>query len=194
MSARAKSIVPPRRWKNGNRAVSRAAKQIEAHQKALEEAEMRVVLAQPHRLGSRSQKRENALGRFCEDNRLIDELYRAGTEYGALRRKWQAVSGAPLMDRLGGSGADIPWEVVHAWKQAIDRCEMAVLGCRSIDQRAYGPAALGYVAWLCCDGKEFPQNGDWMDAVAGLVALALELGHIDQKLIDRRGINSAFVD
>lgn len=190
----AQPISPPPKYKNGNKRISRVRKQIEDRDKALEEAEMRVVLAQPHRLGSRSQKRENALGRFCEDNRLVHELYDAGTRYGALKRKWQAAKGAPLPDRLGGSGEDIPSEIVHAWGKTIARCEDAVMACRIIDARAYGPAALGYVEWLCCDGRDFPVNGDWRDAVCGLLALAVELGTIEPKQVERHGMLAAFAE
>jgi len=103
----AQGILPARKWKNGRKAVSRAADQVKAHQEAMERVEMATVLAQPHRMGSRSQLRENALGRFVEDNRLRRELYDAGRAYGALKSKWRAAKGAPMPDRLGGSGADI---------------------------------------------------------------------------------------
>jgi hypothetical protein len=190
----AQGILPARKWKNGRKAVSRAADQVKAHQEAMERVEMATVLAQPHRMGSRSQLRENALGRFVEDNRLRRELYDAGRAYGALKSKWRAAKGAPMPDRLGGSGADIDPEVVHAWGKAIARCEAAVMACRSIDPRAYGVAALGYAEWLCVDGKELPVNGDWRDATCALLAIAVELGSLDQKEIDRRGINAAYAD
>lgn len=189
-----RAIVPARKWKNGRKAVSRAADQVKAHQEAMERVEMATVLAQPHRLGSRSQLRENALGRFVEDNRLRRELYDAGRAYGALKSKWRAAKGAPMPDRLGGSGADIDPAVVHAWGNAIARCEAAVMACRSIDPRAYGVAALGYAEWLCVDGKDMPVNGDWRDATCALLAIAVELGSLDQKEIDRRGINAAYAD
>jgi hypothetical protein len=190
----AQGILPATKWRNGRVRHSRAAKQIEQHQKSVEEAEMRVVLAQPHRRGSRSQLRENALGRFIEDNRLRMALYNAGREYGALKSKWRAAKGAPMPDRLGGSGADIDAAIVIAWGRTIVRCEDAVMSCRSIDPRAYGPAALGYVEWLCCDGKDFPQNGDWRDATCGMLVLAVELGTIEQKEVDRRGLQAAYAD
>lgn len=188
------AIIPARKWRNGRKAYSRAAKQIEDYQKAIEEAEMAVVLAQPHRLGSRSQKAENALGRFCEANKLRQELYDAGTRYGSLKRRWQALKGCPMPDRLGGSGVDPEDGVVIALGLTIARCESAVMACRSIDPRAYGVAALGYVEWLCCDGKDFPQNGDWRDATCGILALAVELGSIEQKEVDRRGLGAAYAD
>lgn len=190
--AMAHEIVPARKWKNGRKAVSRAADQVKAHAEAMERVEMATVLAQPHRQGSRSQLRENALGRFVEDNRLRRELYDAGREYGSLKSKWRAAKGAPMPDRLGGSGADIDAEIVNGWGRKIADCETAVLHCRSIDSRAYGPAALGYVEWLCADGKDFPHNGDWRDAICGLLAIAVELGKILPKDVERRGLKAAY--
>lgn len=187
----AQGILPARKWKNGRKAVSRAADQVKAHQEAMERVEMATVLAQPHRLGSRSQLRENALGRFVEDNRLRRELYDAGRAYGALKSKWRAACGAPMPDRLGGSGVDIEDSVVRAWRKTIIRCEDAVLRCREIDPEAYGVAALSYVEWLCVDGREMPVNGSWRDAFAGLLALAVELGHIDGKHVYKIGVNAA---
>lgn len=190
----AQGILPARKWRNGRKSHSRAADQIKAHQKSVEEVMMQVVLAQPHRSGSRSQLRENALGRFIEDNGLRMALYNAGREYGALKSKWRAAKGAPMPDRLGGSGADIDAAIVHAWGRTIARCETAVMDCRSIDTLAYGPAALSYVEWLCCDGRDFPHNGDWRDATCGILVLAVELGIIEQKEVDRRGLQAAYAD
>jgi hypothetical protein len=147
--------------------------QIEAAQRAQEEAEMAVVLAQPHRRGSRSQNRATALGRFVEDNGLRPEFIQAGEHYGSLRRKWAAAKGAPMPDRLGGSGRDIPAEVVKRWGDQVFELEAAML-------RA-GVAALGAVERLAYQGFDLPPNTPKQDAIDGFMALAVELGLVEPR-------------
>jgi hypothetical protein len=148
--------------------------QIEAAERAREEHEMAVVLAQPHRCGSRSQARATALGRFVEDNKLRSEFITAGEHYASLRRKWAAAKGAPMPDRLGGSGADIPADVVARWGDQIFALEAAML-------RA-GVSALGAVEWLAYQGLDLPRNTPKQDAIDGLMALAVEMQLIDAKI------------
>lgn len=84
------NISPPKRYPGGKRvppATTKAA--IEAAQRAREEAEKAVVLNQPHRRGNNDQRCENALGRFCLQNKLAGELYDAGQQYASLVRQWR---------------------------------------------------------------------------------------------------------
>ena len=103
------------------------AQQIADAQRAAEEAEMRVVLAQPHRRGNRSQLAESPLGRFCLANALPREYFDAGEAYACVKRQWQAAWGTPLVDRLGGSGRDIDWAQVRKWDEMLRAWEGAML-------------------------------------------------------------------
>lgn len=165
-------IMPPAREPSGKIQRMTTVRQIEAAQKAQEEAEMSVVLAQPHRLGSRSQNRATALGRFCEDRRLRDELIRAGTHYGSIRAKLRAAIEAPRQDRIGGSGEEVPPEVEAKWRAERWDMEYAIV------TRA-GANAMSCVEWLAVDDKDLPSASNWGDATKGLEALAIELGMID---------------
>jgi hypothetical protein len=101
--------------------------QLAAAQRAAMEVEMQVVLAQPHRRGNRSQLAESPLGRFCEAHRCPREYFDAGEDYGAMKRRWRAAVGAPMIDRLGGNGGDIESETVRKWAELIKAWERAML-------------------------------------------------------------------
>lgn len=174
-------ISPPRRWKNGRKARPKAVAQIEEANRAREEVEMATVLAQPHRLGNRSQKCESALGRFCLAHKLREEIYSAGGEYASLKRKWRAAKGVPMSERMSGVGVEPDDATVYAWGARIDRCEEAILDCQDIDPRAYGPAAIGCVEWLVVDDKDLPATIELPDVFAGLLALTLALGFLERK-------------
>jgi len=158
-------------------------------QRAAEESEMIVVLRQPHRLGSRSQRRISALGRFIEDNKLRDELFLAGEQYAATRRKWLAAKGAPLPDKLGGNGGDIPDELVQRWKAEIDRAEDGVCACSELlhDPYVNGISALGCITYLCFEDKDLPGPAYHRDTIAGLMALAVALGRLDLRELAKMG-------
>jgi hypothetical protein len=108
-----KSIRAPRRYPCGKR--KSRLEQIADAEQATRDAAILTVLAQPHRRGNRSQLAENPLGRFCLAHGLDRALYYAAEAYGNLRQKWRAYSGAPLPDRLGGSGGDVEFEQWQDW-------------------------------------------------------------------------------
>lgn len=118
------AISPPYKYKSGNK---RPAQSIAEAQRAAEECEMRVVLAQPHRRGNRSQLAESPLGRFVLENKLDRELFDAGEAYAGLKRRWLAAWDTPLPDRLGGPGRDIDCETLAQWKQTIEAWEGAMM-------------------------------------------------------------------
>lgn len=118
------AISPPARYPCGKR---RPAQRIADAQKAAEESEMRVVLAQPHRRGNRSQLAESPLGRFVLENRLDRELFDAGEAYGSLKRQWVSAWGAKMMERHGGAGGDIDCETLKRWKELIEAWEQAMM-------------------------------------------------------------------
>jgi hypothetical protein len=146
--------------------------QIAAAERAQAEREMSVVLAQPHRRGSRSQARATALGRFVEDNRLRGELIQAGEHYATIRAKWRAAIEAPRQERIGGSGAEIPAEIVTRWRAQLDDLEHVML--------REGVTVMGCVERLAIDGLDLPPGREDY-AIRGLMALARELGLIDAK-------------
>jgi hypothetical protein len=140
---------------------------------------MCVVLAQPHRRGNRSQNRSTALGRFVEDNGLRPEFIRAGEFYGSLRKKYDAAIGAPMPDRHGGSGADIPMETVHRWRDQLFSLELAMIGA--------GVAALGNVEWLAVKDLDLPKNCNKNEAKQGLLVLSIELGMLGARDLAKTG-------
>lgn len=122
------TINPPERYPSGRLKKPRTLEKIAEAERAVAEANMITVLKQPHRRGNRSQLAENPLGRFCLAHKLDRALYDAGDAYGTLRRKWAAMAGAPLPDRLGGNGGDVSiedwskWEdLIRAWEREMDR-------------------------------------------------------------------------
>lgn len=102
------------------------AQQIAAAQRAAEEAEMRVVLAQPHRRGNRSQLAESPLGRFCLALDLPRELFDAGESYACLRHRWRAAQQAPSQMRLGGTPVDVDLDQIRKWEDLLDAWERAM--------------------------------------------------------------------
>lgn len=142
-----------------------AKHQIEEAERAREQREMAVVLSQPHRRGSRSQLRENAIGRFVEDMMLPMALYFAAQEYASTKRRWLAEAKAPMPDRLGGSGEDVPPEVFREWGDSIKRDEDAM-------RDAAGTIGMVPVVWMAFDGFDCPPNSPRDKVVIALVALA----------------------
>lgn len=122
------TINPPERYPSGRLKKPRTLEKIAEAERAVAEANMITVLKQPHRRGNRSQLAENPMGRFCLDHKLDQALYDAADAYGTLRRKWAAHAGAPLPDRMGGSGGDVAlddwckWgDLIKAWEREMDR-------------------------------------------------------------------------
>jgi len=158
------------RWPSGQLRRPTLAERLAA-EIATADAEKVVVLAQPHRRGERDQKAESAIGRFVMRRRIEDECFTAGLRYAQKRRMWRAVKGAPMPDRLSGSGADVSADVVDGWRKELDSMEDAMLTC--------GVAAFGWVETLACDDRDMPVgHPSEDDTVRALRALAVERGLI----------------
>lgn len=164
------SILPVSRYPSGRLKKPRTLEKIAEAERAVAEANMIVVLKQPHRRGNRSQLAENPLGRFCLDHKLDQALYDAGDAYGSLRRKWAAMAGAPMIDRLGGNGGgDVLLDDWRKWGARLLEWEREM-------QRAGGKHGLACVVALLFDrpgpsiGIKAPQ------AIAALLALAKAQG------------------
>jgi hypothetical protein len=137
-------------------------------QRAREETEKQVVLAQPHRRGERDQKASSALGRLCLRNKLEGELYQAGEDYGNLVRRWRIAKGVPVQGRPGVSlGIEPDDATVRAWGRRILEIEDRLLNA--------APGVLGAVGWLVLsDAEPHPVNEPAI--IYGLRLLADELG------------------
>ena len=102
------AISPKPREKNG-RPQRPTKAQIEAAQRALEEREKSVVLAQPHRRGNTDQKCGWPLGEFAIANKARigwdEALYDAGNEYSSIVRRWRLAKGLP--DPSAGRGVGV---------------------------------------------------------------------------------------
>ncbi len=165
------SILPVERYPNGRLKKPRTLEKIAEAERAVAEANMITVLKQPHRRGNRSQLAENPLGRFCLDHKLDQALYDAGDAYGTLRRKWQAQAGAPMIDRLGGSGngADVSLEDWERWGARIREWEKEM-------QSAGGEHGLAAVVALLFDRPGPSIKIKPPAAIASLLALAKAQG------------------
>lgn len=128
-----------------------------------------VVLAQPHRRGEESQLAGSALGRFILQHNLRREYFDAGEMWASTKRKWLSISGAPLPDRPGGTGGDVPMEVFDAWLQA-DADAMRIM------EAAGGIDGLSAVRRLAMDDFDLPATLPALPAVKALAALSVHLG------------------
>jgi hypothetical protein len=146
----------------------------EGFAKRMEEIEMRTVLDQPHRLGSRDQNCEDALGRFFRRNRkLRSELKDASEHYRETKRRWRAAWGAPIIDRIEGGGGLGPLDAtVRKWERNIMEMEHAM-----IHSSRYG---IGPFRWLCLENIDTTKDYDEV-IISCMMALATHLGRIDGK-------------
>jgi hypothetical protein len=136
-------------------------------QRAREETEKQVVLAQPHRRGERDQKAASALGRFCLRHKLEGELYQAGEDYGNLVRRWRIAKGIPVQGRPGRSlGLEPDGATVRAWGRRINEIEDRLL--------EGGPGILGAIGWLILSDCD-PHPVNERAIIYGLRLLADEL-------------------
>lgn len=164
------SILPVSRYPSGRLKKPRTLEKIAEAERAVAEANMLTVLKQPHRRGNRSQLAENPLGRFCLEHRLDRALYDAGDAYGTLRRKWAAMAGAPLPDRLGGNGGgDVTLEDWKKWGARLRAWEAEM-------KRAGGKDGLAAVVALLFDKPEPHCKIKPPKAINALLALAKAQG------------------
>ena len=93
--------------------------------------EMGVVLAQPHRNGSRDHRMGSALGRavfrLTDENDLRDKLYYAGEDYLRLVLRWRRAVGATdgFENREAGPSSihEISPEEIRGWQNRIARID-----------------------------------------------------------------------
>lgn len=167
------AIVPPSRERDGRIQRLTTVEQIALAERERQQREMAVVLAQPHRRGSQSQLAESVLGRFCEKHRLRRELFDAGIEYGAMRRRWAKYKDAPMQDKIQGSGMGIPEdEDAKRWNEWISRMNLAIV-------REKG--ALAAIIDMTQHEKEPSRFVGHTFIINGLLALAIEAGRLDPK-------------
>lgn len=140
----------------------------------IEDAEKVIVLAQPHRRGSKDQFAECALGRFILRLKLRRELFDAALAYHTLKRKWRSAFDAPRLECVDGTGGDIPMELVNAWAAEIARIELAVA------QSEYR-LGLGPTGWMLDIDQDPPPALD--ECVTGaLMIIAIELGYLRRNM------------
>jgi hypothetical protein len=115
-----------RKRKYGHReANGRLARMLaEERDRRIMSGETVTVLMQPHRRGDTSEKCESPLGRFVLRNKLREELYTTGIEYGGLVRQFYAAKGIPQPSSDGGgSGRGVSPEKAMKLKEELDRLE-----------------------------------------------------------------------
>jgi hypothetical protein len=167
----ANALLPPTREPNGRVARLTTVEQIAMAERVRQQREMAVVLAQPHRKGSNSQLAESVLGRFCEKHKLRRELYDAGVEYGAMRRRWAKYKDAPMADRIQGNGMGIPEdEDAKRWNEWISRMNLAIVRDKG---------ALMAIIDMTQHEKEPSRFVPYNYIINGLLALAIECGRLD---------------
>ena len=171
--------TPQRKRKSGLRQPNgrlRLPSKVEREEfaKRMEEIEMKTVLSQPHRLGSRDQNCECALGRFFRRHkRLRNELKDASEHYRDTKRRWRAAWGAPTLDRIEGGGGLGPSDAtVKKWEREIAEMEHAMVRDCS--------AGLGPFRWLTLENIDTTPEYDEA-IIACIMSLALHLGRIDGK-------------
>ena len=149
------SISPPRREPNGRRSRPTTKADIEAAQRASEEREKAVVLAQPHRKGSTDQKCGWPLGEFALANRARpnwdEALYHAGNEYSALVRRWRLAKGIPDPSAGRGSGGSIDCD-----PDVVARLEAQWRSAESYVKFWGGNTEHAVIRKLCADHEELP--------------------------------------
>lgn len=108
---------------------------------------------------------ECALGRFVLLYRLNEALYDAGLEYARVRGQWLAAMGAPRDERHGGSGSDLPMEIVWKWRDDVSEWRKAM-------GDAGGKNGAASVEYMVCDNMDFAghmfQASHTIDALMGL--------------------------
>ncbi|WP_457797618.1 hypothetical protein [Methylocystis sp. S23] len=157
--------------------------QIEEAERIAADRERQTALAQPHRRGERSELAESAIGRFVLKYKIRTECYAAALRYCEKKRKWLAAVGAPLPDRLGGSGGDIEFRKVREWAETILEWETAM-------RDAGGSSGLLSVVWMALHGYDLPPGASVSATKGALMALSVACGMLDERAlgrIDRRG-------
>lgn len=183
---RGRPRVFAKREKNGQPQRVRTLEQIQAAEQSARLAEQSVVLNQPHRRNAkdpRSTLLVTALGRYADKVGLPVELLQAGIDYQDLWRRYMALADIPGAAREPseyGSGDD-PEEADQRRAEALVKAKKFLL---EVEHGAARRDQAGFVAarHLIIDDIDIPGHM-WVVARAGLYALALELGIIEQPRI-----------
>lgn len=159
-------ISPPHREPNGRRQRESTAQERQNEiSRAQADAETALVRSQPHRKGEASRLAESAIGRFVLLYRLNEALYDAGLEYARVRGQWLAAMGAPRDERHGGSGSDLPMEIVWRWRDDVAEWRKAM-------GDAGGKNGAASVEYMVCDNMDFAghmfETSHTIDALMGL--------------------------
>lgn len=103
----------------------RLSRMLEAERdRRLMAGETMTVMMQPHRRGDNRRELESPLGRFVLRNKLREELYDTGIEYGGIVRQFYAAKGIPQPSSDGGgSGRGVSPEKALKLKEELDRLE-----------------------------------------------------------------------
>lgn len=110
------------------------------------------VALQPHRREhGLDQRCASSLGRFTLAHGLEPALYDAGQTYGALVSKWRSIC-VEARDSLvvfeGGTGNEVPDEVVAEMRERIDGLERALLDAGgAIGKQIIDKLALDHIDW-----------------------------------------------
>jgi len=169
------TILPPRRERNGRKQRPTTKADIEAAQRAREEAEKATVLAQPHRRGNTDQRCENNAGRYMmhlqQHSSWQPQCQDAYDELRGIVRRWRNLKGLPDPEtsryREGGAG-DVDEALLNRlhgrWQDAIHHV-FNMAG----DQE-------GTIVQSLCENYKAPPPHNERKAIRGLVSLARHFG------------------
>jgi hypothetical protein len=164
------------RYPSGQLKRPNAVQQIAEAERTRADQEKIVVLAQPHRRGEQSQLAGSALGRFILKHKMRSECYDAAEQWAIVKRKWLSAMGARLPEKIHGTGADIPMELVNSWRDQDYDAQQAML-------RYGGPDGLLSVTWMAFDNFDFAPGADPVLAQRALLALAVFMGQISPQAL-----------
>lgn len=164
------------RYPSGQLKRANTVQQIAEAERARADQEKIIVLSQPHRRGEQSQLAGSALGRFVLQQRLRVECYDAAERWATVKRKWLSAMGARLPEKIHGTGADIPVELVNSWRDQDYEAQQAML-------RYGGPEGLLSVTWMAFDDFDFAPGADPAKTCRALLALAVYMGTISPQVL-----------
>lgn len=175
-------IMPARRFPCGKKRPQKTtAEKLTELAREVADAEMALVLSQPHRRGlgakASSPLASCAIGRFILAHSLRSEFYEAAEHWAGVKRRWLSAMGDKSIRVEAGGGGDTPMELVHAWR---DEC---VQGERMMQEYG-GSDGVVSVTWMAFHDYEFAPGASVPCAIRALAGLAYAMGKIDKKVLD----------
>lgn len=165
------------RYPNGRIKTQSNLERMAEAERARSDVERATVLSQPHRRGEASQLAESAIGRFVLKNRIRHECYEAAEIYASVKMKWLSAMGARIQySGDPGTGADIPMELVHAWRDQT-------FGAESMMVRYASPDGCLSVTRMAVHRDEFAPGASRRSAIRALMALAVFFGKVDARCL-----------